>query len=160
MIEISLNFVAAHALEILSLIVAVAALVYAALALRAANQAVHLTKETNIAALKLKARDELSVVERSFHELQENCQQTRRQWDLHRQKHFPAFSQNFDQPTETNHISRLEMTGRRLLQDLKDEMPDGGKATDFEGFINRAKVAAIQIKQLTFDLELPKPIGD
>jgi hypothetical protein len=159
MVQKLLNFVATHAFEFAGLLVSVAALVYAALAFRAANQAIHLAKASNMAVLRLKVQDELSAAERSFHKLQESCRDTRSQWERHLKKHYPSLGRAFSPPEETKHIAELEQAGRRLLQELKDTVPHNpmSEAAETEVFVKRAHAAAMQIERLAFDLEAPKP---
>lgn len=161
MIKSFLNFVAAHAFETTSLLVSVAALAYAALALRAARQAIVIAKESDIVALRIKAQDEFFAAERSFHNLQAACHQTRGQWNRHLEKYYPVLGRNFGQPTETRHIAELEKTGRGLLRKLKDATPHAATsdAAALESFIKQAQAAAMQIPRLAFDLEAPKSFG-
>lgn len=152
---------AEHAFEIASLLVSGAALVYAALAHTAARQAIQIAKETDIAALRLKAQDECCAAERSFHKLQEACHQTRRLWERHIEKHYPILGRKFGQPEETRHIAEVEKTGRELLLELKDATPVAAtrNAAELENFIRQAQTAAMQIERLAFDLDGPKSFG-
>ncbi|MFA9229648.1 MAG: hypothetical protein ACEQSU_02710 [Microgenomates group bacterium] len=161
MIENFFNPIAANAFEVASLGLSVAALVYAALALRAARQAILIAKESEMAALRLKAQDEFSAVERSFDKLQMACHQTRSQWERHVEKHYPAFGRKIGQPKGTRHIAELEKTGRGLLLELKNVTPIAATsdAIKLETFIKKAQAAAIQIERLAFDLEAPKSFG-
>lgn len=161
MTENLLNYAAAHAFEITSLLMSLAALVYAALALKAARQAILIAKESDLAALRLRAQDEFSAAERSFHELRAACHQTKGKWDRHIEKHYPILGRKFGQPTETRHIAELEKAGRGLLRELKDATPlaAANDAAVLESFIRQAQAAALQIERLAFDLEDPKSFG-
>lgn len=161
MTEKFLNYAASHAFEITSLLISLAALVYAALALKAARQAILITKESDLSALRLRAQDEFSAAERSFHELRAACHQTRGKWARHIEKHYPVLGRKFGQPTETSHIAELEKVGREMLQELKDATPHAAAsdAAALENFIRQAQAAAMQIERLAFDLEDPKSFG-
>lgn len=150
-----------HAFEIASLFVSAAALAYAALALRAARQAIQIAKESDLTGLRLKARDEISAAERSLNKLQEVCSLTRDQWERHIDKHYPVLGRGLSQPKETRHIAELERAGRALLQEIKDATPIAAtsNAAELERFIKHAQETAMRIERLTFDLMAPKPLG-
>jgi hypothetical protein len=161
MIRDFVTFLADHALEIASLLVSAAALVYAALALQAARHAIQIARDSDLAALRLRAHNELSAAQRSLYKLQEACNLTRQQWERHLEKHYPPLGRGFNQPKETQHIREIERKGTTLLQLLKDDTPTTtiSSAAELERFVKHAQDTAMRIEQLSFDLTAPKPIG-
>ncbi|SFS22265.1 hypothetical protein [Yoonia litorea] len=156
-LETTLNLAAQHAFEIISLLIAAAALVYAALAFKAAKHAVQATKDSDLTALRVKMQDSISGAERSLIRLQEACQATRLQWENKNDRAFPVLGTGFFDRSETDHIQELEHAGFKLLQELAATAPKAtSSTTEIEAFIGRARTASVQIERLKFRLECPK----
>ena len=159
-----LGFVAQNGFEIVSILIAAAALVYAVLAFNASKQAISASREANIAALQVKAQDGISDARRSFLSLQEACLLTRREWDNHKSKHFPAFGSQagysmFAEPEETQHIRKIELVGSKALEELLASTPKSGSSdsSEWHEFIARAQSVSTSIGRLKLSLEGPKP---
>ena len=160
-----MEFVVQNAFEIVSILISAGALFYAALAFSTSKQAIKATRESDINALQLKAQDGISDAKRSFLLLKEACNLTRREWDDHKSQHFPALGSNFKrsmlaEPDETQHISNIERTGSKALNELLASTPksDALTSTELHQFIARAQSASTQIEQLKLGLEKPKPL--
>ncbi len=149
---------AQRAFEVISLLIAAAALVYAALAFRAAKHAVRATKDSDLTALRVKMLDGISDARRSLIRLHEACQATRNQWEDMNGRHFPVLGNGLGFRSETDHIGELETAGTRLLDELSALAPkaETSKAADIEAFIARAQSASVQIERLKFKLEAPR----
>ncbi|MEP4961956.1 MAG: hypothetical protein ABJU19_22025 [Roseobacter sp.] len=162
--ELPLEFVVPNVFEIVSLLIAAGALIFAALAFSVAKQAIKATKESDITALQVKAQDSISDAKRSFLLLQEACLLTRRDWENHKSQHFPQLGDNFGrsmfaEPDETQHISEIERTGSKALGELLASMPSSDALTSSElhQFIAKAQFTSTQIERLKLGLEGPKP---
>ena len=149
-----------NALEILSLFVAVAALVYAALAFRSARHTNQTTKDSDRTALRLKVEDSIAKAESSLTELQAVCNTTRNLWEVHFDRHYPAMGRNFRPPEETRHILELERAGVKLFHALRETIPEEKEACamNFEEHIKQANATSAQIERLKLRLETPRPL--
>lgn len=154
-----------NAFEIVSILIAASALIYAALAFSASKQAIKATKESEITVLQVKAQDGISDAKRSFLLLQEACLLTRREWENHKSRHFPVLGSDlgrsmFAEPDETRHISEIERTGSKTLNELLASIPkfDAPTSSELHRFIARAQSASTQIERLKLGLEGPKPL--
>ncbi len=78
--------------EVVSLLIAAAALYYAALAFRVAKRALLTSQESDKVTLKLMAQERRAQAERSFLSLQSACHDMRSQWDVHHDRHFPMLA--------------------------------------------------------------------
>jgi hypothetical protein len=160
-----LEFVNQNVFEIVSVFIAAAALVYAALAFGASKQALKITRDSDTTAMRVKVQDGLSNAERSFLLLQEACQATRRDWENHNRQHFPPLSSNigrsmFGESDETQRISGIERAGSQVLRVLMEKVPEPDvlDASELESFIKKAQSASMQIERLKFGLEGPRPL--
>lgn len=159
-----MEFVVQNAFEIVSILISAGALLYAALAFSTSKQAIKATKDSDIIALQVKVQDGISDAKRSFLSLQEACLLTRREWEDHKSKHFPALGSNlgrsmFAEPEETQHISNIERTGSKALNELLASIPksDAPASSELHQFIARAQTAPMQIERLKLGLKGPKP---
>lgn len=162
--KLHLEFVIQNAFEILSILISAGALLYAALAFRTSKQAIRAARESDVTALHLRAQDSISGAKRSLLILQEACHQTRQEWDKHRTRHYPTLGSGlgrsmFSEPEETQHISSIERTGLKTLEDLLSSTPkpDASAPSELHQFIARAQSASTQIERLKLGLEGPKP---
>jgi len=155
------SIVMQHAFEAVSMFISGVALVYAALAFKAAKHAIQATRDSDMTALRVKVMDGISEAERGFLKLQKSCQMTRDHWEKHLDEHYPTFGRGFEPPKETRHIADLERTGRKLLGELIDRSPITGKedALNLEDYIRHAQFTSVQIERLNLSLEMPKPLG-
>lgn len=160
MIESVFSVFKPHAFEVISMLIAGAALIYAALAFKAAKHAIQATKDSDMTALRVKVLDGTSEAERSFLKLQDACQTTRDLWERHIDIHYPVLGSGFERPKETRHIAELEREGSKLLRELINPASIAGKAgtVDLEGYIRHAQAASVQIERLKLRLEAPKPL--
>lgn len=159
-----MEFVIQNAFEILSILISAGALLYAALAFRTSKQAIKVARDSDITALHLRAQDSISGAKRSLLKLEEACHQTRREWDNHRTRHFPAFGSDlersmFSGPEETQHISSIERAGLKTLEELLalTPKPDVSAPSELHQFIARAQSASTHIERLKLGLKGPKP---
>lgn len=147
--------------EIASLVITVAALVYAALAFRVAKQAIDIAKASDLLALKMKAQDGRAKAERSFTSLQSACRDVHDRWDVHHQNHFPRLG-NYDlRIQDTNHIAQIEREGRELLKPLTVNQAAlrAMKPNELEDYIEQSEAIARQIDKLGFRLRSPKQLA-
>ncbi|WP_289032291.1 hypothetical protein [uncultured Roseibium sp.] len=155
-----LSFITDHFFDGASLLLAAGALIYAALALRVAKQALVTAKMSDVATLKLKAHEGRERAEKSFLSLQSACHDTRSQWNLHHDHHYPTLgSQDFRQD-DTRHISEIENEGRTLLGPLELGLSELGTmdVAALEDYIQMAHRTAARIEQLRFRLSPPKQL--
>ena len=147
-------------LDGVSLLIAVGALIYAALAFRVSRQALKSAEVTHFAGLKMKAHEALARAERSFLSLQTACHGMHEQWELHHGKHYPKLGSGDFRKNDTRHIFEIEREGRKLLTPLRVEQPEIAKfdASDFEDYIRQADRTAVGIEQLALRLSPPKPL--
>jgi len=150
----------AYFFEIVSLLLAAAALYYAALAFRVAKRALITSQESDKVTLKLKAQEGRELAERSFLSLQSACHNMRGQWDVHHGRHFPSLRDPRLCRDDTVHITEVETEGRKLLAPLALNLSDMGSLSvaDLEDYIQRAAQSAVRIEQLTFRLTPPKKL--
>ncbi|QEE34990.1 hypothetical protein FTO60_04240 [Octadecabacter sp. SW4] len=160
-----MEFISQNVFEIVSIFIAAAALVYAALAFSASKQALKITRDSDTTAMRVKVQDGLSNAERSFLLLQEACQTTRRDWENHNRQHLPSLGSSFGrsmfgESDETQHISAIERSGSQVLRELMATVPkpDVLDAPELETFIKKAQSASMQIERLKFGLEGPRPL--
>lgn len=160
-----MEFIVQNAFEIVSILISAGALLYAALAFSTSKQAIKAAKDSDITALQVKAQDGISEAKRSFLSLQEACLLTRRQWENHKSKHYPTLGSKFGrsmfaEPEDTRHISNIERTGSKALNDLLASVPksEAPAPSELHQFIARAQSASMQIERLKLGLEGPKPL--
>lgn len=159
------EFISQNVLEIVSTLIAAAALVYAALAFSASKQALKITRDSDTTAMRVKVQDGLSHAERSFLLLQEACQTTQRDWENHNRQHFPTMGSNlgrsmFGESDETRHILGIERAGSQVLRELMAKVPDPDvlDAPELETLIRKAQSTSMQIERLKLGLEGPRPL--
>ena len=159
-----MEFAAQIAFEIVSTLIAAAALVYAALAFSASKKAIEAFEKSNVAALQVKAQDTVSDAKRSFLSLQEACSRTRREWDAHNMEQFPTIGSSFgksffEEPQETQHISTIERVGSKSLDELLASFPEceTARPEEWPEFIAKAQSTSTGIERLKLRLEGPKP---
>jgi len=158
MLESALGFMGDYLFELLSLLIAAAALLYAALAFRVAKQAIQTAKDSDLAALKLKAHEGRARAERSFLSLQSACKDIRSQWNIHHDRHFPKLGANDYRRDDTHHISEAESEGRKLLMQLALGPSELGKmdAAALEKYIHWTDETALKIEHLAARLCPPQ----
>ena len=146
--------------EVASLLIASSALIYAALALRVAKQALVSAEHSDLAALKLRAQDQRARAQRSFLSLQSACHEMRSRWDVYHSRHYPTLGSFDSRRNDTRHISEVEREGRKLLGPIERELPEDRALNSdlLEDYILRADQTAVQIEQLKLRLSPPKPI--
>jgi hypothetical protein len=160
-----LEFVVPNAIDVLSILIAIGALVFAALAFSASKQAIKATRNSDVIALQIKAQDGISDAKRSLFLLEEACLLTRRDWETHKSRHFPKIGSNFGrsmfaEPDETQHIRKIELIGSKALKELLSSIPksDAAAPSELHQFIAKAQSASTQIERLKLGLEGPKPL--
>ena len=150
--------------EVASLLIAAAALVFAALAFRDSRRTLQIAKESDLTALKLKALEGRAKAERSYLSLLTACNDMREQWEAYhnRQRTRPVLGAGFglrdDRLDDTRHISNVENEGRKLLKPLAHDLSELGGMDDsaLEEYIQLADQSALRIEQLAFRLSPPK----
>lgn len=160
MIETVSESFAGRMFDVVSILIAIAALVYAALAFKAAKQAIQATKDSDLTALRVKIHDEILEAERIFLSLQQECQMTRTQWVAHFDAHYPPFGRGFANSKELREVSEVESEGREILQKLHTSActAERVRTSELEDFVRTAQFASIEIARLKFRLEKPKPL--
>ena len=143
-----------------SLLIASAALIYAALALRVARKAQATTEMSEVAALKMTAQEKRMRAEHSFLALQSVCQEMRSRWSVHHDRHSPIMGNQDFRRKDTIHIDQLESEGRELLRGLELDMSEVRElsADALDEYIQRADETALRIEQLALRLSPPKPL--
>lgn len=146
--------------EIASLVITVAALIYAALAFRVAKQAIDIAKASDLLALKMKAQDGRAKVVRSFTSLQSACRDVLDKWDVHHQNHFPRLGSHDLRNQDTDHIAQVEREGRELLKPLivNQATLRAMKPNELEDYIEQTEAVAQRIDKLGFRLASPRRI--
>jgi hypothetical protein len=159
-LEVFLGLVDAHFFEISSLLIATGALIYAALALRVAKEALASAKGSDLAALKLKAQEARVRAERSFLSLQTACHETQGRWDDHHDRHYPKLGSQDFRSKDTLHIAQVERQGRELLRQLEIALPEAATSDSvaLEEYIRRANQTVIEIEQLILRLSPPRQL--
>jgi hypothetical protein len=146
--------------EVVSLLLAAAALYYAALAFRVAKRALLTSQESDKVTLKLKAQERREQAERSFLSLELACHDMRSQWDVHHGRHFPMLAAKDFRRDDTRHITEIENEGRNLLKPLALSLSELGTldVVELEKYIQRADQSAVRIERLAFRLSPPKQL--
>ncbi|MCA1337477.1 hypothetical protein [Pseudooceanicola marinus] len=114
-----------------------------------------------MATLKMKAQEKRMRAERSFVTLQSACQEMRRQWSVHHNRHYPILGNQDFRRKDTLHIAHVETEGRALLRGLELNMSEMGASSmaALDEYIQRADETTLQIEQLALRLSPPKPIS-
>ncbi|NJS40111.1 MAG: hypothetical protein HC783_15100 [Rhodobacteraceae bacterium] len=157
-----MDIVVDYAFEIIAILIAAAALISAERAIRISRHALLLTKGSNLVALRLRANEAISDAERSFINLQTECQKTRDQWESHHAKLHPPMSLGiFKKPKEIQNVWSIERSGSALLRQLAEESPTQEVEDEarLERFIGLAKATTLQIERLQVQLEFPRPFS-
>lgn len=153
---------AGYGFEIATTVIAVSALISAERAIRIAKHALQLTKETNLLSLRLRMKEVIAYAERSFFNLQTECQKTREQWERHHNSQRPLMSLGmFERPKEIQSIFALERSGSTFLRELIEEAPTQETRDEarLEQFVGIAKARSLQIERLILQLESPRPFS-
>lgn len=158
MLESVLDLIGKNFFEVISSLLAAVALVYAALAFRVSKQALEAGKESDLAALKLKAHEGREKLDRSFLSLQSACHEMRGRWEDHHGRHFPTLGSCDYRLDDTRHISEIENEGRKLLSPLALNLSQLREmdSVALEDYIQRTNQAAVRIEKLSFRLSPPK----
>ncbi|WIV52067.1 hypothetical protein QQG91_06400 [Marivivens sp. LCG002] len=89
---------------------------------------------------------------------------TRRAWENHNERYFGGSlvrlgAPFFSTPPEMQHITNIEQTGTKSLNELLAYYPvsDNAKLEDWHEFITRAQLKSTEIERLKLRLEGPKP---
>lgn len=143
-----------------SLLIASAALIYAALAHRVSKKAQATAQEYEVVALKMTAQEKRMRAERSFLTLKSACQEMRSRWSVHHDHHYPIMGSQEFRRNDTLHIAQLESEGRELLKrlDLDLSNSEALNASALAEYIQRADETALRIEQLALHLLPPKPL--
>ncbi|MCQ0971989.1 hypothetical protein MLD63_16320 [Paracoccus sp. TK19116] len=146
--------------EIASLLIASGALVYAALALRVAKEALEAARSSDLAALKSRAHEVRVGAERNFVSLQSACQEMRGRWDLHHERYSPKLGSPEFRNNDTRHILEVERKGHELLRLLKTELTKVAisEPAALEGYIHWAEQTAVEIERLKLQLSPPRQL--
>lgn len=155
-----MNIVADYTFEIIAILIAAVALISAERAIRISKHALQVTQNSNLVALRLRVKEVISDAERSFLNLQTECQRTSEQWEHHHRKQRPLMSLSmFERPKEIQDVRAIERSGHTLLQGLMEEAPklEADDEPQLERFIGLAKTKALQIERLRLRLESPRP---
>jgi len=148
-----------HLFEVISTIIATVALVYAALAFKAAKQAIRATRESDIIALRVVVQESIAHAESSLVRLHEACHSSRDEWEIHECTQRPVLGQSHVHIENTRNIGLVERSGSNLLDRLLSSAPnfENANTLELEEFIKRAKAAAVEIGRLKLRLKSPKP---
>ena len=165
MLENNGTFSSLPIIELASIFIAVIALIYAALALQAANAAVQATKESDMIGLRTKANESLASADQSLLTLQKACNDVNDAWQKHFDKQpmsIGSFSSNRHglfggRPDEVSRNCKLEQEGGRMLQELKNGFGnlDVQSLEKIEQLIAQAHTVSGRIERLSFSLESP-----
>jgi len=156
MLEVVIDWMANQWLELASLLIAIVALFYAALAYNSSRNATTAARASNLANLRIQAKLTLSEANRSLFSLHSSCQASRADWEQYKRKHMPSLGGTRPAPELTN-IAQVEREGAVLLQEIEDYFApiDEMNATQLEKGFQDARVAALEIEKLAGRLEGP-----
>ncbi len=155
-----LGLIRDHFFDGATLLISAGALIYAALALRVAKQALVTAKVSDVTTLKLKAYEGRERAEQSFLSLQSSCHDTRSQWSVHHDRHYPKLGGQDFRRDDTRHISDIENEGRTLLRPIELSLTEleTMDAAALEDYIQLARRTAARIEQLQFRLHPPRQL--
>lgn len=145
-------------LEVVSLAIALVALIYASMAHYSSKEAARATKTSDVTHLRLQAKSSLSKADRSFLSLQSACNVNRDLWKRHDQKYFPLLSvRSFDQSDELKSIGSTERDGARLLHCIRESYAGLNEmhVEQLEVIIQETDQTGIQIERLAHRLQEP-----
>ncbi len=150
-----MNWLTNQWLEVASLAIAIAALIYAALAHNAAKSAALAAKEADLSRLRLQASSSLAEAKRSFLSLKNDCQANRVSWKRYKNEHLPSLT--LQQPEELKALAVLERHGAELLRGVDQSFVgvDEMGAKQLETKIAQAKKATLEIEGLSLQLAQP-----
>ena len=156
MLEVVIDWMANQWLELASLVIATAALFYAALAYNSSRNAAKAARTSDLANLRIQAKLSLAEANRRFLKLCSSCQASRADWEQHKRKHMPSLGGTWPAP-ELSNIAQVQREGAVLLQEISqyfvpvEEM----NAAQLESGFQDAKAAALEIEKLAGRLEGP-----
>lgn len=142
-------------LEVTSIAIAIAALIFAALAHSETKKAALATEASNIASVRVQAKSCFAEVDRSFFALQSACRENEMSWKSYQHKHLPKLT--LRQPQELQELRFVERDAAKLLRELQIGFDDVDKmnASQLEDLIQETRTAAIQIERLSQRLTEP-----
>lgn len=149
------EFLGNYFFEVASLLIALGALVYAALAFQIAKKATRAAEVSDLASLNLRADEVMTKAQQGFVSLQKDCGDMRRRWEHHHRHHGPKMGACETHQEDTRHIIETEAEGRKLLMTLTNEM-DNLSADTLKEFIRNANQTTTKIERLTLRLTPPK----
>lgn len=153
--EVMKVWLAAHWPEVVGLIVASTAAVYAALAYRTARRAADHAKVASLASLRVEARSRLVAAKRNYAALTRRCNDLYREWQADISKNGPLLTRHRSKPPPI--ITTTRRDGNTIMQQLKRKSHDlnSSDAATLERLIADADAAIVQIDALAVRLEEP-----
>ncbi|WP_339757993.1 hypothetical protein [uncultured Hoeflea sp.] len=156
MLEVAIDWMASQWLELASLLIAIAALFYAALANNSSRKATTAAQASDLANLRIQANQCLAEANRSLLSLHSSCKANRADWEQFERKHMPSLGWTRPEPEQSN-IAQVEREGNVLLQEIEDYFApvDEMNAAQLEKGVQNARAAALEIEKLAGRLDGP-----
>lgn len=156
MLEVAIDWMASQWLELASLLIAIAALFYAALAYNSSRKATAAARTSDLANLRIQANLCLAEANRSLLSLHSSCKANRANWEQYKRKHMPSLGGTWLAPEYSN-IAQVEREGNVLLQEIENYFApvDKMNAAQLEKGVQDARAAALEIEKLAGRLEGP-----
>lgn len=155
MLEVVIDWMANHWLELASVVIAIVALFYAALAYNSSRDTATAARTSELVNLRIQAKSSLAEAKRSFLSLRSSCQASRADWDQYARKHLPSLGSR--PVVELSSISQVQREGAALLREVSQYFApvDEMEAAQLEKGFQDAKAAALEIERLAGRLEGP-----
>lgn len=145
-------------MEVASLLIAIIALIFAALAYHLTKQAADSAKISDTLNLRGQAKSALSEARSKFLMLQGDCRMVKDSWDIYERKHLPSLRRpNLD---AQNNIQEIERRGAAILSKAQQEF---GEVDDLNSeqlmqLIETADASKLEFERLSGRLERPPTI--
>lgn len=155
--EVLVDWVANHWLELVSVGVAIGALLYARRAYHLSKEGAEAAKSSELINLRIKAKSGLIEVERSLQKLRSANRTVRLAWDHYERKHIPTLGSFNHRPEELTSNANVEHQGIAILQKVNKRFADIDtmKADQLEIGFRETRHAALRIESLIDHLEHP-----
>lgn len=145
-------------MEVASLLIAIFALIFAALAYHLAKQADESAKISDTLNLRGQANSALTKATSKFLILQEDCRMVKDSWDIYKRKHLPSLGRS--RLDVRNNTEEIERHGAAILSKTQQKF---GKVDNFNSeqlmqLIETADASKLEFERLSGRLERPPTI--
>jgi len=151
----TMNWFLSNWMEVASLVIAITALIYAALAHSSAKRSSRAAEISDNTSFKIQANSALVEAESEFIRLKMNCQTKREAWDVYKRKHLPPLSTN--QPDGLKSIDDVLQRGNAILHEVQQNSVRDGDldSKQLADVIRKANAASLELQALSGRLERP-----